>query len=342
MAGGQLANAFILHGRDAVLAHPLLREGFPGLSDAHPLPSLEELGDPVLRRIWAPDPDRRIELEADFAGEGVDARVVDVDGRSFVFLFRELGGYGDERWVVGTYLPLDTAATQLWRLTRLLQVGWIVLLLGLGLTLPLGRALSRPVRRLAAAAHRVRELDLEARPARLRSLFRELNEAAAAFDAMVEGLRLFATYVPRSLVQRLMRQGLPGTIISEDRKVSVLFADIVGFSAFAERRPASEVAAFLNRHFALVDGCVEVWEGTIDKYIGDAVMAFWGAPENQPDHAARACRAALGVAATLRADNKERSRRGLPPVRVRMGVHKRWGRGRQHRGAEPGELHRGR
>ena len=146
-----------------MLAHPRLRKGFPGLSDAHPLPSLDELGDPVLPRIWAPDQDRRVEREADFAGEGVEARVVDMDGRSFVFLFRELGGYGDRRWVVGTYLPLEKAATQLWRLTRLLQVGWIVLLLGLGFTLPLGGALSRPVRRLAAAAHRVRELNLEAR-----------------------------------------------------------------------------------------------------------------------------------------------------------------------------------
>ena len=323
LAGDQAANAFILYGRDAVLAHPRLREGFPGLSDAHPLPSLEELGDPVLRRIWAPGPDRRVEQEADFAGEAVDARVVDVDGRSFVFLFRELAGYGDKPWIVGTYLPLEEAAPQLGRLTRLLQVGWVVLLLGLGLTLPLGRALSRPVRQLAAAARRVRELDLEAPPARLRlrGPFRELNEAAAAFNAMVEGLRLFATYVPRSLVQRLMRQGSPGAITSEDREVSVLFADIAGFSAFAERRPASEVAAFLNHHFTLVGGCVGVWEGTIDKYIGDAVMAFWGAPGEQPDHAARACWAAVGVAAALRVDNEERSRRGLPSVRVRIGVH---------------------
>jgi class 3 adenylate cyclase len=321
LAGDQLANAFILHGRDAVLAHPRLREGFPGLSDAHPLPSLEELGDPVLRRIWAADPDRQVEREADFAGEAVDARVVDLGGRSFVFLFRELGGYGDEPWIVGTYLPLEEAAPQLGRLTRLLWVGWLVLLLGLGLSLLLGRTLSRPVRQLAAAACRVRELDLEAPPARLRGPFRELNEAAEAFDAMVEGLRLFATYVPRSLVRRLMRQAAPRAIAPEEREVSVLFVDIAGFTAFAERRPASEVAAFLNRHFALVDGCVEAWEGTIDKYIGDAVMAFWGAPGEQPDHAARACRAALGVAAALRADDEGRSGRGLPPMQVRMGVH---------------------
>jgi class 3 adenylate cyclase len=321
LAGGHLANVFILYGRDAVLAHPWLREGFPGLSDAHPLPSLEELGDTVLGRIWAPDPDRLVEREADFASEAVGARVVDVGGRSFVFLFRELGDYGEKPWIVGTYLPLEEAVPQLRRLTRLLWVGWIVLLLGLGLSLLLGRALSRPIRRLAAAARCVRELDLEAPPVRLRGPFRELNEAAGAFNAMVEGLRLFAIYVPQSLVRRLMRQGSPGTLGTEEREVSVLFADIAGFTAFAERRPASEVAAFLNRHFTLVDGCVEASEGTIDKYIGDSVMAFWGAPGKQPDHAARACRAALGVAAALRADNEERSGRGLPPVRVRMGVH---------------------
>jgi class 3 adenylate cyclase len=318
LAGGQLANVFILHGREAVLAHPRLREGFPGLSDAHPLPSLEELGDPVLGRIWAPDADRRVEREADFAGDAVDARVVDVGGKSFVFLFRELGGYGEKPWTVGTYLPLEEAAPQLRRLTRLLWIGWVVLLLGLGLALLLGRTLSRPIRRLAAAARRVRELDLEAPPARLRGPFRELNEAAGAFDAMVEGLRLFATYVPRSLVRRLMRQGTIGT---EEREVSVLFADIAGFTAFAEHRPASEVAAFLNRHFALVDDCIEAWEGTVDKYIGDALMAFWGAPGEQTDHATRACRAALGVAAALHADNEKRCERELPPVRVRIGIH---------------------
>jgi adenylate cyclase len=321
LAGDHLANAFVLRGRNAVLAHPRLREGFPGLSNAHPLPILEELGDPVLARIWAADQDRLVEREADFAGEVVDARVVDVDGRSFVFLFRELDGYGDRPWIVGTYLPLEEAVPQLGRLTRLLQVGWIVLLLGLALSLLLGRALSRPVWRLAAAARRVRDLDLDAPPARLQGPFRELNEAAAAFDAMVEGLRLFATYVPRSLVQRLMHQSSPGAVTSEDREVSVLFADIAGFTAIAERQPASEVAAFLNRHFALVDGCVEAWEGTVDKYIGDALMAFWGAPGEQPDHAMRACRAALGVAAALHADNEKRCRCGLPPVRVRMGIH---------------------
>ena len=321
LAGDHLANTFILRGRDAVLAHPRLREGFPGQRCR------------TRSRAWRNSAIRFL------PGSGRPTRTGWSSGRPTSPARRWT--HALSMWTAGASSSYSASSTATvtgpgssgptcrskrrcpsWDgSTRLLQVGWIVLLLGLALSLLLGRALSRPVRRLAAAARHVRDLNLEAPPTRLQGPFRELNEAAAAFDAMVEGLRLFATYVPRSLVQRLIREGAPGAVISEDREVSVLFADIAGFTAIAERQPASEVAAFLNRHFALVDDCIEAWEGTVDKYIGDALMAFWGAPGEQADHATRACRAALGVAAALHADNEKRCERELPPVRVRIGIH---------------------
>lgn len=317
LGGDQLAHAFILYGPDAVLAHAALRDGFPELTDQHPLPSLEQLGDPVLARIWTPD----TKWEADFGKQLTNARVIDVGGSDFVFLLQELTGYGEQTWIVGTYAPLEQAVPQLDRLTYLLWVGSVVLVVGLGLAFLVGRSLSHPIQQLAEVANRLRELNFEAPPPRLRGPFRELNEAASAFDAMIGGLRLFATYVPRSLVRRLMRPGSPRAINSEEREVSVMFTDIAGFTTLSEHLPAFEVAAFLNRHFMLVDGCVEASEGTVDKYIGDAVMAFWGAPGEQPDHAERACRTALSVAQALRTDNEARAQKGLPPVRVRIGIH---------------------
>ena len=318
LGGDRTANAFILYGHDAVLAHPRLRDGFPGLSDAHPLPSLEELDDPVLERIWAPD---RFPAHGVGVTDDPEMRVVEAGGKKFLLLFRELTGYSERPWIVGTYEPLDRALPQLRRLEHLLWIGLLVLLLALSLALLLGRGLGRPIRQLAAAATRVRELDFDAPPAQLHGPFRELNEAAAAYDAMVGELRLFAAYVPRALVRRLVLQRPRGGIAPEEREVTVLFTDIAGFTAFAERLPASEVAGFLNRHFTLVDRCVEAWEGTLDKYIGDSVMAFWGAPGDQPDHALRACRAALAIAAAVGADNEERSGRGHSPVRIHVGVH---------------------
>src|SRR5207245_4368438 len=87
------------------------------------------------------------------------------------------------------------------------------------------------------------------------------------------------------------------------------------------RHAPGPLADFLNRHFGLIGRHVEAEEGTIDKYIGDSVMAFWGAPLSDPDHALHAARAALATAETLAADNRRRAKKGLAPVRIRIGLH---------------------
>ena len=83
----------------------------------------------------------------------------------------------------------------------------------------------------------------------------------------------------------------------------------------------ASIAEFLNHHFELIADCVEAEDGTIDKFIGDAVMAFWGAPEPQADHALRACRSARAIADCVATENRERQIRGAAPVKVRIGVH---------------------
>ncbi len=222
------------------------------------------------------------------------------------------------------YLELEEIVPQLGRLRYIAQIGLVVLAMALALGLLLGRALGRPIRRLASAAMRVRHLDFERLPRIRHTVFRELNEAAEAYNAMLEALRSFASYVPGPLVRRLIQQEREVAIASEEREITILFTDVVGFTALAETLPAAQVADFLNHHFALVETCVEAEQGTIDKYIGDAVMAFWGAPGRQPDHAARACRAAIGIAQAIRRDNVRRRERRLPPLRLRLGVHTGW------------------
>jgi class 3 adenylate cyclase len=318
LGGDYDQNAFVLYGRESVLAHPKLQSVFPGLSDEHPLPGLDEFADPTLAQVWSA---RRLAgIEADFA-DGIEARVVEIAGEEFVFLLGPLEGYGNEPWLVGTYVRLDQVAPQFRRLSYIWWIGLGVLGVALALALWFGRSLSRPIRRLSSAVAQVRDLQLDPAPRLVRGPFRELNELASAYDAMIEGLRLFATYVPRPLVRRLMRQGAKRTLATEQRDLSIMFTDIVGFTSFAEHLPAGQVAHFLNRHFTLVDTCVEIEAGTLDKYMGDAVMAFWGAPETQPDHAARACRAALGVARAIRRENVSRATSGLPPMRVGIGIH---------------------
>ncbi len=105
------------------------------------------------------------------------------------------------------------------------------------------------------------------------------------------------------------------------KSVTVLFADLVGFTTWSEKMAAGELASLLTRFFTLASEAVFSQDGTIDKFIGDAVMAFFGAPIDQPDHAVRAVAAAMKVQEEMAAWNSERASRGEPPVAVRIALN---------------------
>ena len=107
----------------------------------------------------------------------------------------------------------------------------------------------------------------------------------------------------------------------ETREVSVLFADMVNFTSRCETLEPQDVARFLAEFFTLASDSVFEFGGTLDKFIGDAAMAFFGAPLEQPDHAERAVLAALALRRRLKAWNHERQLAGLDVVEVRMGVN---------------------
>ncbi|MCZ7651367.1 MAG: GAF domain-containing protein [Thermoanaerobaculia bacterium] len=104
-------------------------------------------------------------------------------------------------------------------------------------------------------------------------------------------------------------------------EVSVLFADLVGFTALSERLPPAEVAELLEGYFTHATEAIFAAGGTLDKFIGDCVMAFFGAPMAQPDHALRAVRAAIAIQDGIDRWNAERRQRGLPTLQARIAVN---------------------
>ncbi len=309
--------AFILRGREEVLAHPHLAGRRSAATDERqPLPSLAQIDDPVLARIWDPN---RVAIKPLSLG-ATEVHMVDVGDTVYVFLTRELRGFGPTPWIIGTYFHQEDVERELRRLTQASLAGGAVLVVALLAAIGFARLLGRPILSLARAAEAVRSLDLAAAKPHRRSLVRELDDAGRAFNQMLAGLRWFETYVPRRLVGHLIGRGTT-TVESAERRVTVMFTDIRGFTSLSERLSATEVAALLNEHFALIDGVVESEEGIVDKYIGDSVMAFWGAPSIEVDHAARALRAARGIASAVAADNQRRTTDGLPAIRVAVGLH---------------------
>lgn len=317
---GARLRPFVLYGRDRVLAHPLFLPGYPGLSDDRPLPRLADFTDPVLASLWRTDPAEEEDVEGDLLHDA-EARIIRSGGLRYVAIYTTLTGYGPQELLLGAYVAVSEIRVQLDRLAILPQVAAGLLVAVLVLALVIGRLVARPARQLAAAADHVRRLQLDAAPLVEDSLVSEMSSAAAAFNAMTGALRLFAAYVPNSLVHRLMLLGPGHSVEPGLRPITVMFTDLAGFTTLSETLSARETAAMLNQHFGILGRAVEAEGGTIDKYIGDALMAFWGAPEEQPDGADRACRAARAIAAEVAADNQRRRDAGHPALQVRIGIH---------------------
>ncbi len=318
--GGIDGDRFILYGSDYVLAHPAMVTGNYRLSDRQLLPSLSQIDDPVLARLWDADARRTLGLPM---SETTSGHGIQVGDDLYIVLFRDIAGYGPAPLRVGAYVKSAPFAIgrEMNRLILSGIIGLVILLVAIAAARFIGRRISRPVRNLALAAEHLRGLDFAAVPELGRSRLRELDQASMAFNAMVRGLKSFENDVPPSVVRRVVARERKPQPASEERSVTVLFTDIGAFTGLAKDMSAVQTASFLNRHFSMITSCVEAEQGTVDKYIGDSVMAFWGAPAADADASEHACRTALAIRRAITLDNESRSRGGEMPIRVRIGIH---------------------
>ena len=133
--------------------------------------------------------------------------------------------------------------------------------------------------------------------------------------------RLFGTYVPPELVERMARDPARYDMHAENRVLTVMFCDMRNFTRVSEQLAPEDVRALVNRFFSAMTGVIRAHHGTLDKYIGDAIMAFWGAPVADERHAANAVRAALEMTRELGALNAGLRERGLPTIGVGIGLN---------------------
>lgn len=132
---------------------------------------------------------------------------------------------------------------------------------------------------------------------------------------------LFGQYVPPELVDEMSRDPERYDMRGRNAELTVLFADIRGFTTIAEQMPAAELAAMMNDYLSAMTDVIRAHRGTLDKYVGDAIVAFWGAPVADPLHARHAVAAALAMQAALPALNQLLAVRGWPPLRIGIGIN---------------------
>ncbi|XYK81684.1 MAG: adenylate/guanylate cyclase domain-containing protein [Labrenzia sp.] len=310
---------FIFDGNGDVLMHSDADWIQTGGSIAKNLPgSWDTIGDPVLAAMG--DETKLEEFER--ASElGIDVSIIEAAEDEYLMMRRIVPGFSDQPLTVGQYYLGATVSREVRRLAGSGFVGLGALVISVLIAIWMGRRVSRPLRNLARQSERVATLSLQDVEPLPRSRVVEMDQVASAFNAMVEGLKAMNTYVPRSLFIKLMRLG--GQKAAEARKaeLTILFTDIVGFTALSENMSAEQAAALLNQHFAILVDAVESEGGTVDKFMGDGMLAFFGAPDDQPDHAEAAVRTARRIAAAQMQANETAKAEGGVTLRMRIGIH---------------------
>jgi adenylate cyclase len=202
----------------------------------------------------------------------------------------------------------------------------LFVLIGSLASIVLGRRLTRPIRHIIKTSSAISAGNYDVRFTEARN--DELGELMKAMNAMTQGLaqkehveQAFSRYVAPQVAREILRETAEPGPVGRNVVASVLFADIVGFTALSESMPADEVNAVVNEYFGYIAPMVGACYGHIDKYIGDCVMAVFGAPETDPRHAQHAVECATLIQYLVETLNHRRNARGQVVLTFHIGIN---------------------
>src|SRR6266851_4545639 len=243
------------------------------------------------------------------------------DGKEYVALFSKIPGKFFKKWEVIVVTPVDDFVGALKQTNR--KLIWLMAALVVvesAMIYVMAKKISRPIEIVSGAIERIRSLSFGQKPFP-DSRVREIDQLQRATVLLDNALRSFSVFVPVGLVRRLIESGKPLAPAVESRFMTIFFSDLESFTKIAEQLSPQELSEQTSHYFETVTVAVTEEQGTIDKFIGDSVMAFWGAPAALDDHVYRACLAALKASYRMKRLNAEWANEGRTPMPMRIGVH---------------------
>jgi adenylate cyclase len=183
-----------------------------------------------------------------------------------------------------------------------------------------GSGMSRSLKNITAQAVRLQKLAAPD-PSPVASRIKEIHELGGAMELAQRAIWSFAHFIPKEIVQRLIDNSISTELGGAREEITLVFTDVRDFTTIAESAEPDMLMHQTSRYFSVLTEAFLAEGGTVDKFIGDAVMVFWNAPNPQPDHVERACRAALAGRAACEKLNSQFETEGLQPFFTRFGIH---------------------
>ncbi len=228
---------------------------------------------------------------------------------------------GRNNWFLFTVIPTEDFAERVNQNTAMVILFVVIMIVfGCLSAMALGHyGIIKPLTEIIKQTHFVSNYDLS-KISLVNSRIREIHTLSGALVYMASGLYSFGKYLPTELVKKLLRSGVVAKPYGENRTVSIMFADLVGFTSITEEL-GPKIVPYLDQYFETMSDQIENQLGTIDKFIGDCVMAFWGAPFYYEEHPVRACAAALDCLAKLEELRKHWPEKWADALNMRIGVN---------------------
>jgi adenylate cyclase len=241
------------------------------------------------------------------------------NGREFLTTFRALPGTQD--WLVGIVVPREFYLGKLVTIRNhmLIALSVVMLLLSAG-AIAILRSIKYAQEKITRESLKMNAFDFS--PTQTTSAFRDVNEVLESLEKAKTAMRAMGKYAPVDLVRKLYDDKKEPALGGELLEISIMFSDIKGFTSVSETLTPNQLARVLGLYLEELSRIIQrETNGTIDKYIGDAIMTIWNAPEPVPEHPKMACLAALRCCDAAAALGRTPDWRHLSPFQTRFGLH---------------------
>ncbi|MBF0192130.1 MAG: hypothetical protein HQL99_13470 [Magnetococcales bacterium] len=274
--------------------------------------SVADLGDPVLDALM---------YNRQQDGQWQNSIIFEVQGQTYIGQITPVAArYAKGTWIAIT-VPLDEFLGPIAQTgMRSLLFGLFALLITIPIVVFIAVGITRALRQLAAETVLIRKFQLSG-PVQIRSSVQEIRQLTASIGAMKVALNTFGQYVPKALVRQLIETGEAMGLEGERRALTLMFTDVADFTTMAETMPPEQLTRTVSEYFGHLGEAIHAYGGTIDKYIGDSIMAFWNAPVRLEEHARMACLGALYALVANERLNRVWSGQGKPILLTRFGLH---------------------